>query len=157
MESDTFRERVEQEKRVSVGQLLFRCARLFNEQALQLVRERAGLPGLRNAHTQLFPHIDWEGTRLTEIASRVGVSKQAVSQWVKELEAFGVLERVPDPEDRRARLVRFCSKGPNTLLAGLAVLQEMEDGIGEEVGRERMKALQSILVEVLDVLEARQG
>ena len=64
---------------------------------------------IRPAHTALFPHIDLSGTRQTALARRMGVSKQAVGQLVSELEQMGALERVPDPSDGRARLVRFAA------------------------------------------------
>jgi DNA-binding MarR family transcriptional regulator len=50
------------------------------------------------------------------------VTKQAVSQLVDDLEAMEVLERVVDPDDARARRVRFTSRGRAGLLDGLAVL-----------------------------------
>ena len=63
-----FREALESEKRASVAQLLFKCARLVNERALERVRERRGI-AIRAAHTTLFPHIDvTRGSRLTDLA-----------------------------------------------------------------------------------------
>jgi hypothetical protein len=63
-------------KDASVGQLLFRAARLFNELALDRLHAQTG-HRLRPAHTALFPHIELSGSRVTEIARRAGVSKQA--------------------------------------------------------------------------------
>ena len=67
---------------------LFKAARLINEDAIARVRERTGEP-VRVAHTALLPHVDLEGTRLTELARRMGVTKQAVGQLVDELEQMG--------------------------------------------------------------------
>ena len=60
-------------------QLLFKAARLVNERAIGEVRRRTKQP-LRVGHTTLFPHVDVDGTRLTDLAARLGVSKQAVVQ-----------------------------------------------------------------------------
>src|ERR1700730_13286920 len=108
---ESYRGRLDHAKTASTLQLLFKAARLIDEEALQRVAETPGRPRLRRSHTSLFPHIDLEGTRVTDLAERLGVTKQAVSQLVDDLEAMAVLERVIDPDDARARRVRFTSRG----------------------------------------------
>jgi DNA-binding MarR family transcriptional regulator len=146
---------LEAEKAASTGQLLFRCARLWNEQALARWRAQSGVD-IRPAHTALFPHIDLEGTRLTDLAQRVGTSKQAVAQLVDELEAMGGLERVPDPSDGRAKLVRF-ARGGAALLEGLGLLMEMEAELADAIGSSRMAALHDALTTLLPYLEQAEG
>jgi DNA-binding MarR family transcriptional regulator len=151
-ESDE-RDALEATKRASVGHLLFRCARLLNERALVAMRASTGKP-IRAAHTSLFPHIDLEGTRLTEIARRMGISKQAVGQLVAELEEMGGVERVPDPEDGRAKLVRFTrSRCRSSLFEGFALLAEVEADIEAELGTRTMNDLRRSLAKLLPLLE----
>lgn len=150
--SDDFSERLERAKRASWAQLLMRCARLVNERGLARVRDRFGVP-VRPAHTTLFPHIDLEGTRLVDLARRVGTTKQAVGQLVTELEEMGVLTREPDPEDGRAKRVCFTPRGRQSLFEGLAVLGEIEGELEARLGPKRMKALHEGLLALLDVLE----
>jgi len=151
---DAFRAELERRKKDSVGQLLFRCARLFNEMALARVRARLGGPKVRASHTTLFPFVDLEGTRLTELAARMGVSKQAAGQLVGELEQMGVLERVPDPADGRAKLVRFSSRGRRGLLEGLALLRGLERELSSQMDEGDMERLHGILLRLLAALEA---
>jgi DNA-binding MarR family transcriptional regulator len=134
-----------------VGQLLFRAARLWNERALE--RLQARIPAIRPAHTQLLPHIDLEGTKLTDLARRVGATKQAVGELVDALEAQGLVERVPDPLDRRAKLVRFTDRGKKELVAGLELLRAMEGELAEDLGQARMKRLGQTLRRLIDLLE----
>src|SRR5262245_58500689 len=94
----------------STFELLFRAARLVNERAVAEVQHEGGTP-LRLAHTQLFPHIAFEGIRLTEIAKRLDVTKQAISPLVDELVDTGMVERVADPADQRAKLIRWTRAG----------------------------------------------
>lgn len=149
------REELELRKRSSLGQVLMKAARLLNEQALGRVRERTQ-QDIRPAHTAVFPHIDLVGTRLTVIAERMGLSKQAVGQLVGDLEAMGAVERVPDPSDGRAKLVRFCQRnGKLVLFDGLAVLLEFEAELAAELGRERLDTLHDHLDALLGALEAR--
>jgi DNA-binding MarR family transcriptional regulator len=150
-----FVERLEQAKAASMGQLLFKCARLLNEQALARVEQPEGTPRIRPAHTSLFPHLDLEGTRLTELARRLGISKQAVGQLVDELEQMQLIERVPDPSDGRAKLIRFAQTKGASLLDGLAHLRRFEAELGEALGAPRMAALHDALGALLVVLEDR--
>lgn len=147
--------RVERAKAESVAQLLFKCARLLNERALSQVEQAEGTPRIRPAHTSVFPHLDHGGTRLTELAKRMGISKQAVGQLVDELEQMGAVERIPDPSDGRAKLIRFSTKPGSSLLDGLMHLRKVETELGETIGSERMAALHDGLSALLAVLEER--
>lgn len=49
--------------------------------------------------------------RITELAAREGITQPAVTQLVNRLEARGWVDRVPDPEDRRAVLVELTDVG----------------------------------------------
>jgi DNA-binding MarR family transcriptional regulator len=144
---------VEAAKSASVAQLLFKAARLLNERAVARVEPRPGAPRLRPAHTSLFPHIDLAGTRSTELARRMGISKQAVGQLVDELEQMGAVERIPDPEDGRAKLIRFSRRPGSSLLDGLRHLQTLEAELADELGHERMRTLHEGLTALLELLE----
>ncbi len=145
--------RLERAKAQSVPQLLFKTARLLNERALARLEPPPGATRLRAAHTSLFPHLDREGKRLTELAGRLGISKQAVGQLVDELEQLGMVERIPDPLDGRAKLIRFSKRGAAALLDGLAHLDRLERELVEQLGSERMQALHETLTLLLELLE----
>ncbi len=149
---------IEAAKNASTAQVLFRCARLFNELALSAIRRETG-HAIRPAHTNLFPHIDLDGTRPTELARRLGISKQAVGPLVAELEGMGMLERVPDPDDGRARLVRFASgpDGTHGVLAGLRLLGQVEAELAAELGEDRMAELHGLLVALMALVERRMA
>jgi DNA-binding MarR family transcriptional regulator len=154
-DDDGYRRRLEAAKHASTIQLLFRAARLLDEEALRRVAAKPGRPKLRRSHTSLFPHVDLEGTRVTDLAERLGVTKQAVSQLVDDLERHGVLERVVDPDDARARRVRFTALGRAGLLDGLAVLQELEAECAKAIGEARMRELRRALLALDEHLRER--
>jgi DNA-binding MarR family transcriptional regulator len=145
-------EALERVKRASVGQLLLKGARLLDERALARINREGPRIPLRPAHTSLLPHIDREGTRLTELARRLGVTKQAAGQLVGDLEELGVIERADDPRDGRAKLVRFTDKGVKAIHHGLSVLGGIEAELERRLGRARMRALHEALTEVVDEL-----
>ncbi len=156
MATSEYLDELEQKKRASTAQLLFRAARLLNEWALATVRKETRNPNIRAAHTSLLPHLGFHGTRLTELAEKLGVSKQAAFQLVEELEAQGMVEKIDDPADGRAKLIRFSKRGERALLDGLRVLGEIERTLAAAIGRERFEALHEALLALMPVLEAAE-
>jgi DNA-binding MarR family transcriptional regulator len=102
---------------------------------------------LRPAHTQVFEHLDPEGTRLTSLADRVGMSHQAMGELVGELVTQGYLERVPDPADGRARLLRATVRGERERARAVEALGEIRARWQAELGTRSVD-------EVLDGLAA---
>ena len=151
-----FVDELEKKKRISTLQLLMRCARLANEYSLSRLPETDGVRP-RAAHTALFPHIDHEGTRLSELARRVGISKQAVGQLVDDLEAMGAVERVPDPDDGRAKRVAFTEQGRRGLMEGLSHLLRIEDELGQGMEPDAMDRLRTLLLELQERLQEVTG
>lgn len=137
-------------------QLLFKASRLVNEKAIARAAATAGVPDVRvrAAHTALFPHLDFEGIRLTDLAARVGVTKQAVGQLVDDLVEAGMVERLDDPDDKRAKRIRFSRKGYAGLMHGLGVLREIEQSLAAAVGARRMRELRETLALMIASLEA---
>lgn len=149
---DDYRRTLAAHKRQSTFQLLFRAARLVDERALAAIN--AANPGVeaRPAHTRLLPHIALAGSRTTDIAHKVGISKQAVGQLIDDLEQAGVVERVADPDDGRARLVRFTAHGRAALLHGLGALAELEAALAAQMGPGQMDVLHGALLALLVAL-----
>ncbi|MBL4683930.1 MAG: winged helix-turn-helix transcriptional regulator [Nannocystaceae bacterium] len=153
MDVTDFQKKLEKAKRASTAQLLFKCARIVNERAIAGVELPSG-ERPRTSHMALFPHIELEGgTRVTDLANKVGITKQAVGQLVDDLQRFGVVERVPDPDDRRAKRVCFTEAGRASMLQGLKHLREIERELGRAIGRKTMTALHDALLVLNDHLD----
>jgi DNA-binding MarR family transcriptional regulator len=134
-------------------QLLFKAAGLANVRARARAASDPARPPVRPAHMTLFPHLDFHGIRLTDLAARVGVTKQAAGQLVDDLAVLGMVERISDPTDRRAKRVRFSRRGYVALMHGLGVLRELEEALGDAIGRQRMRALNETLKLLISALE----
>lgn len=152
MEKD-YAERLRQAKNASLVQRLFRAARLLNEHALRTAPVAKG-PRPRPAHMALFPHIDLEGTRPSELAEKLGISRQAVAQLVGDLETMGLVERRPDPEDGRARRVVFTEAGRRGMIDGLAHLRAVEAEVAAELDRDTMAKLRAAIPALEAVAES---
>ena len=86
------------------------------------------------------------------LKERVGITKQAVSQLVDDLETLGVLTRLLDPDDARARRVVFTDRGRQGLLDGLAMLRAMEEELAGAIGDKLMRDLRTALLAIHDQL-----
>src|SRR5438045_448708 len=85
----------------------------FDEFVEELTSRVAETPysDVRPSHGCVFGTIEPEGSRLTELAERAHMTKQSVGEVASELEARGYVERVPDPSDGRAKIIRLTEKG----------------------------------------------
>ncbi len=144
---------IEAAKAGNLGQLLLRSARLFDAVAFARFAQKRG--DVRRAHLNLMPHLDLEGTRITELARRAEITKQAVGQLVSDLEAAGYVERTPDPTDQRAKIVRLTEEGRRGMLDGLAIFRDLQAELADEVGEGAVDRLVDALAEVLPALESR--
>ena len=96
-----------------------------------------GFAEIRPSHGCVFSTIDEHGSRLTELAERSGLTKQSVGEVVADLERLGYVERVPDPDDRRAKTIKLTPNGVEALAAAREIFADIELRFAEEVGEER--------------------
>ena len=133
----------------NIGRLFQRAARAYSD--LALIKLRAyGHKGLTLFHTALISNLDLEGTRITTLAERAGVSKQAMGQLVADLEQRGYIERTSDPSDGRASLVKFTEQGWELLQDAYRVKQAIEAEYAEVLGEDGMNTLWELLKKLLD-------
>lgn len=112
----------------------------------------AGFPDVRPSHTGcVFAHLPPEGARLTELAERAGLRKQTLSYFVDYLEDHGYVERVPDPTDRRAKLVCLTERGQEAARVAETAIPRIEAQWTQSLGQERMAQLRDLL-RALDAL-----
>lgn len=108
---------------------------------------------IRLVHGCVFRFMKEEGLRLTEIAERGNMTKQSAGEVVDDLVVRGYVERVPDPDDRRAKLVRLTERGEAAQAYGFRLLAEIEKRWGERYGAERIAGLRATL-EAIAAVEA---
>jgi DNA-binding MarR family transcriptional regulator len=145
--SDTPTDRSEAEK-IPLPPLLDDAKRLgFAELHRRL--EAEGHPKVRNAHGCVFRYVDAEGSRLTELASLAGLTKQAVGEFVDDLEQLGYVERIPDPIDGRAKLIRLTARGADAQEAAVRIFDGIEQEWVERFGEERVAIVREVLEELV--------
>ena len=131
-------------RQTHLGRLLGHATRRFDERVLSLMAHNVDVPlGLSNlaaraqvgaAHIHITRHLALEGSRLTNLAERANMTKQAMGDLVTQCEAWGLVVRQPDPLDARARRVTFTDTGLAWLRAFQEAVRQAEAEFRAEVG-----------------------
>ncbi len=134
-------------RRTQLGRLLGHAMRRFDARVLELMAHQPDVPlALSNlaarhqvsaAHIHITRHLSLQGSRLSELADSAGMTKQAMGDLVDQCEAWGLVQRVPDERDARAKRIVFTPSGLDWLQAfEWAVGQaeaELRHSVGDEV------------------------
>jgi DNA-binding MarR family transcriptional regulator len=141
------------ERPVEEADLDLSLAALFAGYALNDELQRrvqaAGFDGLRFSHGFLIQHLVEEGRPIGELAGLMGVTQQAVSKTVRELEGLGYVERRAGDSDARVRVVTLTERGRSALETTRAQRRNVVDELREEFGEDRLDAATSLLRDVL--------
>jgi DNA-binding MarR family transcriptional regulator len=121
--------------------------RAMNARLLERLAER-GHPEVRSSHGNVFQYLDDDGTRVSLLAERAQVSKQAMAQLVAHLENHGYVERVADPRDGRAKLVRATDRGREVYAIAREMMSEVEARLAERLGEAKLRRLRALLAEL---------
>ena len=136
----------------NLGVLLFIPYRHLENRVLEALAA-AGHGDVSLAQGRVFARIGPEGTRLTDLARAAQVTKQTAGFLVDALERAGYVERVPDPADARARLVRPGPRGREAAAAAARVVAEVEAEWAAHLGPRRMAALRESLVRLREITD----
>lgn len=127
-------------------------------EALQAHLLDAGFHDHRIVHHRVMAHVTFEGIRLTELAEKAGITKQAMSELVNDLERLGYLMRTADPRDRRAKLISFTDKGRDAVEAAMRAFADMESALGARTLQSLRRGLLTILnTPFVDAVQADAG
>jgi DNA-binding MarR family transcriptional regulator len=132
---------------IGLGVLLREPVRRGNELLHDRLAER-GHPHVRAPHGNVLQFLDAGGTRVSELARRAQITKQSMAELVSHLERHGYVERVPDPADRRAKLVRATALGDEVYAIAREFVAELEHRLVRRLGAERVHELRELLLEV---------
>ena len=113
----------------------------------------AGFDDFTPAQARVFQRIAPQGSRLTDLAAQAGITKQSAGFLVDQLERTGYVERVPDPEDGRARLVRVAERGARSVEASRAIVAQVEGEWTDHLGERRIGQLREILTDLREITD----
>lgn len=117
----------------------------------ELTRTLPDRSGLRPSQLRLLSLTPADGMRVTDLAERVGMTKQALGEFANDLEERGLLESVRDPADRRVRILRPTQQGRQAVSAGELVITELEEQWRGRLGTAKWEQLRSLLRETAEL------
>ena len=112
----------------------------LNDLVIVRLAER-GHAAVRPAHAAVFQYLDDTGTTVSTLAARAQMTKQAMAELVAHLERHGYVVRVPDPADRRAKLVQPTATGREVVAIAQELVPEVEQQIDATLGPDRAREL----------------
>ena len=131
----------------NLGLLLREPFRLGSSVLHRRLAER-GHPDVRAPHGNVFQYLDDAGTRVIDLAERAQMTKQSMAQLVHHLEAHGYVERVPDPRDGRAKLVRTTARGREVFAVVREFVAEVDARLEARLGAAKVQRLRDLLQEL---------
>ena len=110
--------------------------------------ERTEFSDIRPTHGCVFRFVKGDGMRLTRLAELASMTKQSVGEIVNDLVERGYAERVPDPADRRAKLICLTERGREAQTQGFGLFAEVEERWIDRYGPDRIAQLRETLEEI---------
>lgn len=131
-----------------LGRLLLQAARQHH----QAVVDGMNVLGfrIRPVHASVIRHVHINGSRVTDVAEKAGMTKQAVGQLLMELERAGYVRRMIAREDRRVKMVVFTDQGRRFASAIGTAVKKADENIARRIGRRRLRSLYALLRRVLE-------
>ena len=136
----------------NLGILLFVTYRALEQRAHDAV-VAAGITDITLAQARIAARIGPQGSRVSDLAEQARVTKQSAGFLVDHLEAAGYVERVPDPADRRARLVRLTPRADRVVKIANAEVQQVFAEWADHVGADRIRQVDETLRDLREITD----
>ena len=135
-----------------LGILLFVANRALEQRAFDAV-VAAGITDITLAQARIAARIAPNGSRVSDLAEQARVTKQSAASLVEQLEKAGYVERVPDPSDGRARLVRLTPRLQRVVEVANAEVARVLGEWADHVGEGRLQQLHEILSDLREITD----
>ncbi|WP_310963095.1 MarR family winged helix-turn-helix transcriptional regulator [Nocardioides terrisoli] len=129
-------------------QVLLRDAHAAVDAEVAAAATRAGFSELNPGHHVVLRNLGELGARPSEMAAAAGVTRQAITKVVDDLERRGVVRREPDPVDGRGVVVRYTERGLEGLAVARRRMAAMEADFSARIGADRWAEVR-IALEIL--------
>jgi DNA-binding MarR family transcriptional regulator len=123
-----------QDRMTHLGRLLLELSKDFVASSNDYMKAK-GYDFVRATHIRVLSQIKNEGSDLSDLIKKVGLSKQAINKVIRQLEELDIISTQISDKDARARVVRFTPKGRRFLDVGLEVIEVLEKEYRDVLGR----------------------
>ena len=140
-------------RRLNTGRLLYEGYELYNAELLESLVS-AGFPGIRNTHFNLLRHLDADGTRMSDLASRANLTKSAITGLVRACQDLDLVTVEQSSDDARARMVRFSPQGSRLMRRIRRIQLSIEGDLAARLGKEAYGRLRAALLTLANLRAA---
>lgn len=141
-------EQIHELRHENVGRLLVRAFMDFQMRCTEIL-QAGGHGEMTSAKLTMMYYLDLEGTRISTLAERAGMTKQSMGDLVRDLEVQGYVVRSPDPSDRRATLIQYSEAGKQFLAAAYAMKEEIDRLYASRLGETGLTDFANLLAQLL--------
>jgi DNA-binding MarR family transcriptional regulator len=134
------------------GVLMFVAVRHIEMRVVEALAAK-GYDDITLPQARVAARISGDGSRLTDLAAAAQVTKQTAGAMVDQLERAGYVERVADPTDARAKLVRFAPRGREVLAVARVVEDEIRQEWEQHLGSRRLRELTASLEKLREITD----
>jgi DNA-binding MarR family transcriptional regulator len=134
--------------------LLLRLLYQHYSQDVDAALRDAGFGDIRPAHANVFPFVPLEGITVSALADLARMRKQSMAEAVEQLERMGYVERRPNPQDRRSRLVLLTARGEAVRPVTHTTAARVEKRWAELTSPAELEELRAMLLRLLTELRA---
>jgi DNA-binding MarR family transcriptional regulator len=105
---------------------------------------------IRMSHSLVFVHVELDGIRLTNLAAKANMTPQAMGELIDDLQRMDYVRRVPDPTDRRAKLILLTDDGMDVMRTAFETINRIESDLADLLGPRHLADLQRSLVKIIE-------
>lgn len=152
----TSREREDRYRNLPLPALLYATRGTYTN-AVRRAQEKIGCDGVPTSGDFILNAMEWSGASIDVIVRFMGVTKQAVSQFVEMLVDRGYVERGRDPSDRRRVTLTLTERGHAAGRAGQSAIQKIDRELLARVGPESIAHTRKTLIALLEIKRRGEG
>ena len=119
----------------------------LNRRLLELCAAN-GHGDLKMSFAVVMAHAGLDDARLSDIAAKNGLSKQAVSQTARELADLGYIRLLPDPDDARARIITLTPRGRALIAESLRSIETIRAELAARMGQDAFAVFENAVAAV---------
>lgn len=131
--------------------------RLVTRIATRIQKDLAARPdqdlALTASQKSVLIQLEAKGNSAASLALRLGISKQATSKLVQDLEKKKLVFRQADPDDGRSSIIQFTEKGQNIVQDTVQYFENLEREISDELGKENLQLTKEKMTVIADFLD----
>jgi DNA-binding MarR family transcriptional regulator len=139
------------ERHRSLGRHLYTLYRIYDSRVLAGLHS-AGFKDIRPVHTDIVRSVEVGGSRVTDVATRCNVTKQAAGQVIKELVLLGYVRQMTDRKDTRVRIVVFTEKGMNLIVHLGGIFKRIDSKLAAVIGKKELATFRLQVDEMIEKL-----